>query len=201
MYIDSDRLAEMRPCRFDRRFPALDMAKLVDPGVPSLGRGDGVSIVAFYDPNCSVCQTHFPEFLRLAERFKERANFRAVPRALWDKSLRQIAALKLAEPTGKYYEVWQKMLGRSDENGMSMEQITDLFRDVGLSTENFEQRLEKAKPTVIAERDRLRAAGIMTLPAIEIDGHKVASLNCSEKCMASLVELRIEIGDKIRTAK
>ena len=190
LFIDRERLAEMQACRFDPWAPAIDWKKIVGPGLPFLGRPDGVSVVVFYDPNCPHCAAFHPQFLKLVERFKDRARFQVVPRSLWDLSLRQTQALKLAEPSGKYFELWQRMFERQKKAPAAMTdlEIAAQFRDLGLEASDLEKRLEGVKAAVVEAGKRVKAAGVAGLPALYIEGRRVLGPNYAADCVAKLID-------------
>lgn len=187
-YIDRKHLTEVAACHYDWWAPPVDFAKIIRPGLPFLGKPGGVPVVMFYDPNCSFCAHHFPEFLELAERYKDRAVFYAVPRILWDTSRLQVQALKLAEGSGKYFELWKRMFEHQQKDGMNLDQIAALFRELGLPTENLADRLKAVRLEVNEDTVRIRAQGVNRLPAVYIDGRKVSNINSGATCVGRLIE-------------
>jgi len=189
-FIDPAKLREMRACRFeDER--VLPWREFVSEKTPFVGRADGPTVVVFYDPNCGHCAAYHPTLLRAMERFKDRARFTIRPRVLWDASILQVAALQLAEDSGKYFELWQAMFDRPKDGsgkGASVEEIATMFRRLGLDATNLAARLEAVRPQVLAARDRAKRAEVGGVPAIFIDGRRVWSLNRGEDCLGKLIE-------------
>ncbi len=190
IYIDGEKLAEMRACHFERQAPPLDLTKFIGPTTPFIGKSDGIPVVVFSDPNCEICKEYHAEFLRAAEKFGDRARFTVVPRVIWDESIVEAAALKIAEGSGKYFELWQALFNRPPEQdkGMTVAQITELFRHLGLDPTNLDQRLAAARPGVLADREQAKASGIDRVPSVYIAGRKVWSPNRGVKCLGNLID-------------
>ncbi len=190
LYIDGDRLQEMRACRFDQSGSVLDMVNFVGRDTPFVGDARALRVVLFVDPNCPHCAVYFPEFMQAAESLNERAGFTVVPLMLWETSRRQVAALRLAEGSGKYFELWRAMFKQQagPRKGMTTEQIAVLFRELGLDTTNLEQRLAAQGPSVDRARAAAQAGGIELVPAVFIGGRQVWLGNESPECLAKLVD-------------
>ncbi len=195
LFIDAQKLGEMRACRFDWQAPALDLKKFIGPDTPFLGKPDGISVIVFFDPNCPHCKEYEAEYLQAAERFKDRARFTMLPRLLWDESLPQAEALKLAAAGGKYFEVWHAMFARQPgpRRGMTTQQIGELFKELRLDTADLEKRLAAARGDVLAMRDAARAAGVNEVPAVFVDGQPVWTENTTPDCLGTLLD-RINSG-------
>lgn len=200
-FIDADRLREMQACHFDGSAPELDLKGIVGTDTPFIGNPTGVPVVVFYDPNCGHCRNYHAVFLKLAERFKDRARFTVIPRVLWDRSLPAAEALLLAERSGNYFELWQRLFDRhSDEaSELTSSEIATWFRELGIDTANLDQRLAAAHPMAVARRKQLTAVGVDSLPAIYIGGKRVWGPNQSEVCVAKLIEATLaEVHDRKR---
>jgi uncharacterized membrane protein len=185
---DSKRLNEMRACRFDPWVGPVDLGRLVPRPVPYVGKADGLNVVVFYDPNCPHCAVHFPQFMSLAERYGERARFTILPRLLGARSILQTAALRLAEPTDKYYELWARLLAPRPPGHVTPAQIAEHVRALGLDATDLERRLEALRPEVISEGRRCGDAGISSTPTVLIGSRKVAGANLSPECLGRLIE-------------
>lgn len=190
VYIDAEKLAEMRACHFDWQAPTLKPGALTDPSTPFIGNPAGPEVVVFYDPNCPHCKAYDRVFRQVIEKFKDRARFTMLPRPVWDASIPQTEALKVAEGSGKYFELWEAMFERQPgpRRGMDVGQITALFQELGIDPTNVAGRLAAARPAVLAARARAKAAGINAVPAVYIAGRKVWSPNRSPECMTTLIE-------------
>ena len=195
LFIDDAKLREMRACRLDWQAPALDLRKFIGPDTPFIGKASGIPVIVFFDPNCPHCKEYEAEYLQAAERFKDRARFMILPRLLWDESLPQAEALKLAEGSGKYFELWHAMFARQPgpRSGMTTEQIRALFKEFGLDSADLEKRLGAARPVVLAMRDAAKAAGVDEVPMVFVDGQPVWSENNTPDCLGTLID-RINSG-------
>jgi predicted DsbA family dithiol-disulfide isomerase len=129
-------------------------------------------------------------FLRLAEKYKDRARFYVLPRVLWDLSFPQVEALKIAERSGKYFELWQRQFARQtpERSGMTVAEIAAQFRELGIDETNLDKRLADVRSTVRTERRRNLVAGINAVPAIYIDRQRVFVASQSEDCIVKLIE-------------
>lgn len=195
LFIDDVKLQEMRACRFDWSAPKLDLGVFVGPDTPFVGEARALRVVLFVDPNCPHCAEYFPQFMAAAEKLKERAGFTVVPRVLWSESIPQAAALKLAEGSGKYFELWRAMFERQPgpRHGMTTEQIAALFRELGLDATNLEQRLAAARSAVEQAQAAAQAGGIDFAPAVYFEGRQVWAGNQTPACLERLVE-RVRSG-------
>ncbi len=192
-FIDGEKLREMRACHFDWEAPPLPPGEFSGPPASYVGKADGPEVIVFYDPNCPHCRAYHEGFLRVVESYKDRARFTIRPRLLWDQSIPQVEALKLAEGSGKYLELWRIMFERQPgpKKAMTVAQIAAIFTELGLDPSNLEQRLAAERATVEDETARARAAGIDAVPAIYIGGVKVWGANQSGPCVGALIE-RVE---------
>jgi predicted DsbA family dithiol-disulfide isomerase len=190
VYIDGSKLLEMRACHFDWGAPALDLAKFIGPETPFLGKADGVPVIVFFDPNCPHCRDYYPVFLRVVAKYRDRMRFTLLPRLLWDESIPQAEALRVAESSGKYFELWKAMFDKQPGpgKGMTVAEIAELFRRLGIDDNGLDQRLAAARPAVIGLRDRAREAGVDAVPAVYIGGRRVWGPNRGEDCLGTLIE-------------
>jgi len=190
VYLDPAKLAEMRACRFERHAATLDVTKFLDPATPFLGKSDGVPVVVFSDPNCEICRDYHAKFLRAASQFGDRARFTVVPRVIWEESVVEAAALRLAEQSGKYFELWQALFDRPPEQnkGMTVAQLADVFRRLGIDASNLEARIAMVSKTVQAARAEAHASGIDRVPAVYIAGRKVWQVNREVECIGKLID-------------
>lgn len=187
-YIDPEKLGDLRACHFDGMAPPLDVAKFIGPDTPFLGKADGVPVIVFFDPHCPHCRSFYPTYLNLAEKYGDRAKFYVLPRVLWDFSIPAVSALKLAERSGKYFDLWKLEFAHPRNRRLTMEALTAIYGQLGLDTTGLAARLEAVRPQVVAERKRAIAAGITGVPAIFIDGRKVFPINYSADCLGTLLD-------------
>jgi protein-disulfide isomerase/uncharacterized membrane protein len=191
LYIDHDKLMELRPCKFDSDTPKIEVDKIAGPNAPFIGKADGIPVVTFDDPNCSHCQANYPGFLKLAEKYKDRAKFYVLPRMVWQYSLLQVEALELAKRQGKYFEMWQLLFDHPHQQGMEFPDIEALFHDLSLPTDNLAARLAAVEPDVSAQQHRTLEAGVGSTPSIYIEGIKVYPYNKGPECIDTLIHQKI----------
>lgn len=200
-YIDGAKLMEMRACHFDWDAPPLPPGSFTDSSTPYIGKPGGPEVIIFYDPNCPHCRAYHEKiFEPLIEKLRDRVRFTIVPRILWDESTRQVEALKLAEQSGKYFDLWRLMFAQQPgpHHAMSVDEIAAIYAKLGLDTTNLAARLEAERDTVEATNRRAKAVGIDVVPIIYIDGNQVWASNHSEACVSRLIEHVVTSGDPHR---
>lgn len=190
---DPQKFAEIRACRFAPGAKPVELEKLIGADMPFLGRADGVSVVVFMDPNCGHCRNYFPVWRELAERAGQRGRFMVIPVRLWPGSTDQIAALKLAEKSGKYFELWQRMFEATKDGRrfLSLEAIAGIWRELGLDAAGLAERIVALRPAVEAQNAQLAKAGIRSAPTVFVGGREVWRRNRSADCLGRLIE-RVE---------
>lgn len=193
-FIDSNRLAEMRACHLDFNAPIMTPGNAPAASAPFIGAAQGPEVVVYYDPNCPHCKQFHVAFRHLMEANRDRARFTIRPRVLWDESVLQVEALKLAETSPRYFDLWQRMFEMQPGPHLSLTvaQIGDLFRDLGLDTNDLSTRLASARRAVNEDRARAAGAGIDRVPAIFVGEHPVWSGNQNESCITTLIGRVIE---------
>lgn len=194
-FIDGEKLYAMRACRMEWSIPPLDLHKFVGPTTPFIGKAGGVRVILFVDPNCPHCKEYITGFLQVAERLKDQARFAVLPRMIWEESAAQIAALKLAEGSEKYFALWQAMFDRQPGPHRSMTplQIAELFRDLGLDVTNLDERIARLRPTVLGDAKVASAAGLDAVPLVYLEMRQVWRQNNSPECLAVLID-RVNSG-------
>lgn len=187
-FIEPSRLLEMKPALVNREMAPLRQEEWLAADTPVTGQREGVSVVAFLDPNCPSCAGDFTRLVALAKQSKERVGLYVFSRVLWDHSLLQSQALELARQEGKYFEMWALQFERRKQGGLKLADIEGLFGELGLSTAGLEERLAAVRPTVVAVRDRAKAAGINGTPTIFIEGAAVDNTSRDERSLTKLIE-------------
>jgi protein-disulfide isomerase/uncharacterized membrane protein len=171
--------------------PPLKPQEWIVADTPALGAAHGVSVVAFFDPNCPHCAGSYTTMTKLAERYKDGATIYVFPRVLWDYSMLQVQALELAKQNNKYFEMWKLQFEKRKKGGMNLQDIETLFRELGLDTRDLEKRLAATRPAVLAQRDKAKAAGVNSTPTIFVEGAPVIGPARSEENMGKLIEQAI----------
>jgi protein-disulfide isomerase/uncharacterized membrane protein len=158
---------------------------------PALGAAHGVSVVAFFDPNCPHCAGSYTTMTRLADRYKDGATIYVFPRVLWNYSMLQVQALELARQNGKYFEMWKLQFERRKKGGMNLQDIETLFRDLGLDTHDLEKRLTTVRAAALALRDKAKTAGVNSTPTIFLEGSPIVGAARTEENIGKLIEQAI----------
>ncbi len=192
-FIDAEKLLEMRACRFDAAAELLDVEKFDRFELPILGNRDGIPVTVFFDPHCGHCRELHPVILRLLERFKDRARFTLVPRALWEDSWPAVDALLLAKTQDQYLALWRLLFDRAaaSRTKITAGDIEHYLRQVGLGGADLKERLGAMRPRGIALRNEAKATNINHVPALYVQGRLVWEGNMSEECVATLIERRL----------
>lgn len=190
LQFDYQKLTDLRACRFEGQAPALDLARFIGPTTPFIGKPDGVPVILFSEPTCEACRLYHPEFMRAAERMGDRARFTILPRVFREESVLEASALKVAETSGKYFELWRALFALQPraERGLTLAQIAELFREVGIDATDLERRLAAARPAVLALRQAAKAGDVDLVPVVYIGGRKVWIHNRGERCLGRLIE-------------
>lgn len=187
-FIEGSKLTEMAACHFDRLSAPIDEARFVGPATPFLGSADGVPVLVFLDPYCPHCRDFYPRLAKLAETYGDRAKFYVVPRALWDQSVPAVAALQLAEGSGKYFELLKLETSQNLKRWFTVKELAGFYEQLGLDATGLAARIEAARPQVLATRRRQVAAGITSVPAIFIGDQRVFPTNYTDDCIGRLIE-------------
>ncbi len=187
-FIDSARLAEMKPALFDERTKPIEPKQWLQRNTPVLGSADGVTVLVFLDPNCPHCRDTFAVLKKLGQQFGSRIGIYIMPRVLWDFPFMQSLAILVAGEEGKYFDMWELQLERQKKGGLSLEEIEKLFQELGLQQTGVAQHLETARAELTALRERAIEAGINQTPSIYINGRALAANSRDEKRLAILIE-------------
>lgn len=158
---------------------------------PMLGNPKAeVTVVEFFDPNCSHCQAFHPVMKQVLAEHREDIKFYGIPFPLWQYSLNQVEAMVLAGRQDKYYEMIDLQLAQGITRGMSDEQLIALADSLGLDTETFAQALrnDEARRRALYYRKRGEDIGIQSTPTVAINGQVVASQSRTVECMNQLIE-------------
>jgi protein-disulfide isomerase/uncharacterized membrane protein len=168
--------------------PALKNEEWITRETPVLGSASGISVVGFFDPNCPHCGGVYSTLVKLSEQYKDRVAVYILPRVLWEISIPQIEALKLAQRSGKYFDMWRLQFERQKRGGLGPKEIETLFQDLSLDSTDLTKRLANERAAILDERNKARAAGINSTPVIFIDGQPVANNDRTLERMAKLIE-------------
>jgi protein-disulfide isomerase len=186
-YVDVKKLRELAPpVVLAQKAVTINAADWLGSGLPVLGMNGGPVILAFFDPNCSHCDGSFAAFMRLAERYRERARFMVLPCALWEYSMLQIQALGLAHRENRYFDMWSAQFGHRQKGGLGFRDLEKVFRELQLDTRDLKKRLEAELAPTQAFHRKVRAAGIKSTPSIFING--ISTSARTEEALAAAIE-------------
>lgn len=197
-YIDSGRLAEMKPTLINHELKPLNLKEWVDASTPALGKSDGVAIVAFLDPNCPGCSFEFGQLQMLAQKYKDKAGVYIFSRVLWEYSLLETQALEVAKQKGKYFEMWELEFNARKKGGLSLAEIVPLFARLGIRDADLGAQIAAAKPAVMAVRQKAMMAGINSTPTLFIDGAPVDNLSRDSQTLGRWIEKEAAMREELR---
>lgn len=152
------------------------------------GNRGGVSVLLFLDPNCAHCSKSFDMFIDLAAKLNGKAYFALQANPLWDKSLRQVAAIGIAARHGKDREMWRLQFARGETTEMSIASLRTSFNTVGIEVADLEIELKQAAVDVQKARSRLRAAGVRSTPAWFINGVRLDAYKTTPGEITRMIE-------------
>ncbi len=200
-------------CTYDA-LPPVDFDRLT-AGLPALGDADApVSVVEIFDPNCPHCK-HLYDLLHGTEGtpgFVEthpQARFYYVPFPLWDFSLGQVAALRIAAEEGapRYFSLVDQLFARQGGQGMTLDQVVEAAAAAGVNGPNVRARLTDnaaLQPMIeemVAHREYVVSAvtadGRMSVPRVVINGRPVLpdpALGYTADCLNTLISEAVSGG-------
>ncbi len=182
--------SEEHVCGYEGELPG--WRELLEPDDPRLGPPDSpVVVVEFFDPNCPHCRALHPQLMLVLDQFADQVIFSFKPVALWEYSVPQIEALYLAYQQGRFFDMLEAQYAHARSRGLSMEELVELARKVGMDTEAFRKGLEKGlyRKKVQESRKRAMALGVRSVPTLLINGHVVrhTSESMQAACIARLI--------------
>ncbi len=189
-------------CSYDARMqPIADLSALHTGPYRGSAAADAVPVTVIFDPNCSHCRDLDEALAAVVEANAGRARFYFVPYALRQQSVGQILALTVAQREGKFFELKEEMFRRQDATwGMSMPEITDAMRAVGMDGAAFQRMTEdnaalQPMLTVLqAQTEAVNAAfalpdGSMSVPKVAVGSRVLAATlaSYSATCMDEFI--------------
>lgn len=194
-------------CDYDGALQPVDFDRLT-AGLPPLGDADApVSVVEIFDPNCPHCK-HLYDMLHGtpdAPGFvaaHPQARFYYVPFPLWDFSLGQVAALRLAAEEGqnRYFSLVDQLFERQGGRGMTLDQVVAAAEAAGVNGPALRTRLtdnltlDPLLQDIVAHRDYVVGAvtpdGRMSVPRVVINGRPVTpdpTVGYTPECLDRLI--------------
>jgi len=182
-------------CSYNEEIPAVeDYLSLLNISDPYLGDFESdVTVIEFFDPNCSHCASFHPVMKQVVEDSGQHARFYMIPFPLWQFSLLQVEALFVAAQEGLYFEMMDAQYLHQKQGGMSLEELTILASDIGLDADVFRQRVEQAlnQRQILERRSKIVEIGVRGTPSIMINGRMVASNSKSRLCLNELIAAEV----------
>lgn len=179
-------------CQYDPSSAlSVEPDQLVSFQDPMLGNPDAdVTVVEFFDPNCSHCQAFHPVMKEVVAEYRDDIKFYGIPFPLWQYSLNQIEAMILAAQQDKYYEMIDLQLSQGITRGMSDQQLIQLADSLDLNMEEFAPALknDSVRRRALYYRKRGEDAGIQSTPTVAINGRVVAGESRTVECLGQLIE-------------
>lgn len=158
---------------------------------PMLGNAESnVTVVEFFDPNCSHCQALHPTMKEVISKYEDKVKFYLKPFPLWKISLNQIEAMVLAAEENKFYEMIDLQLAQGETSGLSNEQLVALADSLNMDTEKFSQALRsnEARRQALYYRKQGEEFGLRSTPTVVINGRVVAGQSRTVNCISELLD-------------
>lgn len=169
--------------------------KLVSYQDPKFGDTESpVTVVEFFDPNCSHCQSFHRVMQQIMGQYSDRVEFVMKPFPLWQYSLNQIEAMILAGREGKFYEMIDAQMARGVTSGLSDQQLVEIAEEIDLDVDAFSKALEsdEVRNRAIYYHKQGEQFGIRSTPTVAINGRVVAGSSRTTECMTTLIEQQLQ---------
>lgn len=179
-------------CAFTKEIPEVkDFMKLVTISDPFQGNmSSKVTVIEYFDPNCPHCKSLHPIMKNVIAANQKSARFFMVPFVLWPYSVPQAEALMVAAGEGKYFEMLDAQYENQKSGGLSVTELTNLAKDIGLDVVRFKSQMEKGqyRAGILARRQEISDLGVRGTPAIMINGKFVDGGSKSLTCINELIK-------------
>ncbi|MDA1027472.1 MAG: thioredoxin domain-containing protein [Bacteroidetes bacterium] len=179
-------------CAFTKEIPEVkDFMKLVTISDPFQGNmSSKVTVIEYFDPNCPHCKTLHPIMKNVIAANRKSARFYMVPFVLWPYSVPQAEALFVAAGEGKYFEMLDAQYDHQKSGGLSVTELTNLAKDIGLDAVKFKSQMEKGqyRAGILARRQEISDLGVRGTPALMINGKFVDGGSKSLACINELIK-------------
>jgi protein-disulfide isomerase len=169
--------------------------KLVSYQDPKVGDTESpVTVVEFFDPNCSHCQAFHSVMQQVMAQYSDRVEFVMKPFPLWQYSLNQIEAMILAGREDKFYDMIDAQIARGVTSGLSDQQLIDIAEEIDLDVDAFSKALEsdEVRNRAIYYHKQGERFGIRSTPTVVINGRVVAGSSRTTECMTTLIEQQLQ---------
>jgi len=179
-------------CAFAKDIPVVeDYMRLITFADPYLGNFDAdVTVIEYFDPNCPHCKTLHPIMKQVVAENGKKARFFMIPFVLWQYSVIQAEALFVAGQDGKYFEMLDAQYQAQQPKGMSLDEVVNLAKNIGLDPVKFKTRMERGmnQRMIMARREEIRELGVQGTPAVMINGKFVDGGSKSFACINELIK-------------
>ena len=183
-------------CIYDpEKAPIEDFGALVGEKDPFKGDPDAaVTILEFFDPNCSHCKALHPLMKKIVAKYEDRARFVYKPVTLWQYSIGQNAALWAAAEEGKFFELLDLQFEKQQRGGLGMSQMRELATQIGMDADAMEKRMRDGQydDLINGTNKQAQRAGVSGVPAVIINGRFVAKSSRTEACLSQLIEAELQ---------
>lgn len=164
---------------------------------PKVGAADSpVTVIEFFDPNCSHCQAFHPVMKEVMSRYSDRVTFVMKPFPLWPYSVNQVEAMVLAgrQDQSKFYEMIDAQIERGVTDGLSDQQLIEIAEEIDLDVEQFAQALENddARNRALYYAKMGEKFGISSTPTLVINGRVVAPASRTVECTSALIDDQLQ---------
>ncbi|TDJ00398.1 MAG: hypothetical protein E2O76_05170 [Caldithrix sp.] len=196
--IDQQFLTAMAPCSYDDSTPPVEnWRELISQTEPYIGDPEAaVTIIKFFDPNCSHCRQLHPVLKNVAAKYQDKAKFYFKPFPLWNYSIAQIEALWLAADQKKYFEMIELQFATQQPGGLPEAKLRELAASLKLDLQPFDEGLQNGKYSqkVLSDKKRINQCGINSAPKILLNGKFVGSKGqtITESCLGKLIEQELD---------
>lgn len=179
-------------CAFSKEIPEVkDFMKLVSISDPFQGNmSSKVTVIEYFDPNCPHCKSLHPIMKNVIAANRKSARFYMVPFVLWPYSVPQAEALFVAAQDGKYFEMLDAQYDNQKSGGLSVTELTNLAKEIGLDVVKFKSQMEKGqyRSGILARRQEISDLGVRGTPALMINGKFVDGGSKSLTCINELIK-------------
>jgi len=191
--LDSDELKARldRECHFDPAMAEISNVAALTRSAPHVGSDSAsITLIEFFDPNCSHCKRLHENTPAIMAEVGGRAKLYYVPYPIWPYSYAQIEALYQADDEGMFHEMLQAQMDIQKRGGLSIGELAAMADDLGMDGDQFRRDLNagKYRSRVNRERAQVGRLGISSVPKLTIGGRFVQASSVNPACIGHMVE-------------
>lgn len=190
--------ASQDACAYDaEKSPVPNFDQLVSFTDAMLGDSQAdVTVVEYFDPNCSHCKALHPIMMQLAEKYEDRARFVFKPFPLRPNEapwLMQTEALHAAQQEGKFFPMMEAQMSRQHlitNVGLPLNALRAAATDAGMDADAMMKKIQSGvfRTHVKNEYEKALAAGLTGTPMVIINGNVVPAPARTLDCLGRLIE-------------